>query len=248
MLFRGFVNLVNHFDVCRIIHEDKTMMRRTLGAVTALGLLAAPAFAATQTVTYQDPDDPFGAGQLFSRIQIDSPVFDGTYRAGQFEFTLDGIEDILAFCIEVTQGLRDNKDYEDTPGLFSTAVIDNIDRLFTSAYDSITDGVSAAAFQVALWEIVEDTATGIDLTSGNFLTPSNTNTTQQQVRTTAQSFLDGLGSADTGGFALRFFAADDSQDFVTFERISPVPLPASGLLLLSAGLGASLLRRKRRAV
>lgn len=223
------------------------MRKIALGAAAALGLLAGPGLASSVTLTYQDPNDSFGAGQLFVWMEIDSPVYDGTFRAGQFEFVLDGIENIMAFCIEVTQGLRNGKTYDVNPSPFSTAVIENVDRLFTSAYDSVTDAVSAAGFQIALWEIVEDTASGFDLTSGVFMAPTNSNATQQQVRNTAQSFLDGLATAGTGGYDLRFLTSPDSQDVVTFERVSPVPLPASGLLLLSAGAGTVLLRRKRRS-
>lgn len=215
------------------------------GALTALGICASQAHAAPFTLSYQTAGDPFGDGALYSAIQIDSPVYDGTFNAGQFELSIDGIEDIMAFCIEVTQGLRDGSTYEDTPNLFDNAVVANIDRLFTSAYDTVTSGIAAAAFQVALWEIVEDTATGLDLTSGAFLTPANSDSNQQQVRDTAQSYLDGLATAETGGFALRFLAGPDSQDVVTFERLptpSQVPLPVSGLLLLS---GLAVLARGR---
>lgn len=225
------------------------MKRLTISALTALGLSAAAVHAAPFTVEYQDPNDVFGSQDLFSRVTIDSPVYDGTFRAGQFMLTSNDLGDFLAFCIEVTQAIGNGNLYEDTPNLFAPAVFANIDRLFSSAYDLVTDGVTAAGFQVALWEIVEDTATGIDLGSGAFTAVDATGAAG--VVSTAQGFLDGLATATTGLFDITLLASAASQDVVTATRvvtppISAVPVPASGLLLLSAG-GLLMARRRKTA-
>lgn len=216
------------------------MKHIALSAVTGLALSATASLAAPFTVDYQDPNDPFGADALYRWVTIDSEVYDGTYRAGQFAFNKNGIDAFLAFCIEVTQGLRDGHTYNSTPTLFDQAVIDNVDRLFSSAYDTVTNGLAAAGFQVALWEIVEDTATTLDLTSGSFSAVDAPNNTG--VIATAQGYLDGLASATMGQYNIAFLHSPTSQDVVT---VSEVPLPASGLLLLSAG-GLLMVRRKRK--
>ncbi len=222
------------------------MKKLTISALTALGLSAGALQAAPFTINYQDPTDVFGAQDLYAPVTIASPVYNGTYNAGQFELTSSAFGDFLAFCIEVTQAIADGNTYEETPNLFSTAVIDNIDRLFNSAYDLVNDGLTAAGFQVALWEIVEDTSTGLDLSAGAF---SAVDASTTGVVSTAQSFLDGLATAPTGIFEVSLFASAASQDVATAVRIpapevAAVPLPASGLLLLSAG-GLLLIRRKK---
>lgn len=220
------------------------MKKFAFATVAALCVSATVSHAATFIVDYQDPNDPFGDAALYSRVTIDSEVYDGTYRAGQFAFTAGGLHDFLAFCIEVTQGLRNGHSYVNTPNLLSSDVVDNVDRLFTSAYTAVTDAVTAAGFQVALWEIVEDTVTGLDLTTGNFSAVDAAG--YDGVVAQAQSFIDGLGTAGTGGYNLSFLASPTSQDFVTADPIpfAPVPLPASGLLLLASGL--LLVRRKSK--
>lgn len=217
------------------------MKKLLLPALAALGFVSSTAQA--ETITYQVSDDVFGNLGLFAPVTIDSPVYDGTFNAGHFALSSASMGDFLAFCVEVTQAITNGADYTNTPTLFSAAVIDNIDRLYSSAYASVTDGVTAAAFQVSLWEIVEDTATGIDLGSGAF---SAVDASAPGVVATAQGFLDGLATAQTGLYEIDFFASPASQDVVT-ARLAPsaVPLPASGLLLLTAG-GLLAARRRTR--
>lgn len=227
-----------------LVLSEIVMKKSALAAVAAICLSASASQASTFTVDYQDPGDPFGDAGLFSWVTIDSEVFDGTYRAGQFAFTAGGLHDFLAFCFEVTQGLRDGHDYQNTPNILSDAVITNVELLFNSAYAAVTDGLTAAGFQVAIWEIVEDTGTGLDLSSGSFSAVDASG--YGGVVAQAQSFLDGLGSAATGDYTISFLSSPTSQDVVTADPIpfAPVPLPASGLLLL--GTAGLLMRRKSK--
>jgi len=214
----------------------------SIPALTALALSAGALQAAPFTVDYQYSNDVFGAQDWYAPVTIDSPVYDGTYNAGRFELTSSTLGDFLAFCIEVTQAISPGNTYEDTPTLFSSAVATNIENLFNNSYDLVTDGLTAAGFQVALWEIVEDTSTGIDLSSGEF---SAVDAWVPGVVSTAQGFLNNLSAAPNDQFDIRFFASPESQDVVTANRIpAAVPLPATGLLLLSAG-GLLLTRRKK---
>lgn len=225
------------------------MTKFIVPALTALALSATAPQAATLTVDYQEPGSIFGNNGWFSAVTIDSEIYDGTFHAGQFELTSDPIGDFLAFCVEITQAIVEGDDaYEITLGMFDAVVMDNIDRLYSSAYDMVIDGLTAAAFQVALWEIVEDSGLGLDLATGTF-SAIDANTNGGSVLGTAQGFLDGLTTAPTGLFDLQFFASPTSQDVVSASRIdSPaaVPVPASGLLLLSAA-GLMMTRRNRRS-
>ena len=220
------------------------MKMTAFAALTAVGLSAASAQASSFAIDYQVAGDPFGSVNLFAPVTIDSEVYDGTFRAGQFNMTSEEMGNFHAFCVEITQALGSGHTYENAPDLLDADVKNNVDRLFSSAYDLVTDSVTAAGFQVALWEIVEDTSTGFDLSSGNF-SAVDASLTGGSVVGTAQGFLDGLASASTGLFKLDYLGSATSQDLVTAQRApTPVPLPAGGLLLLSVGL--FLVRRNKR--
>jgi len=215
-------------------------------ALTALGLSTSALSAATLTIDYQDAGNPFGADGLYSAVTIDSEVYDGTFNAGGFNLVSEPLGEFIAFCIEVTQGLRNGNTYETVANPFTDAVLTSIENLFNSAYDLVTDDVTSAAFQVAMWEIVEDTSTGYDLSSGSF-SAIDASTSGGSVVMTAQGFLDGLDTAPTGLFKIDYLLSPTSQDLVTAQRIetpSEVPVPASGLLLLSAASFLAMRRKK----
>ena len=222
------------------------MKKIAFAALTAIGLSAVPAQASTITVDYQDSGNPFGSDNWYMPVKIDSEIYDGRVRAGQFAMTSDVVGDFVAFCFEVTQMLRNGQLHEYAPTTLGVTERDNVDRLFSSAYEFVTDGLTAAGFQVALWEIVEDTSTGFDLSSGSFSAVDVT-TAGGSVIDTAQGFLDGLATAPSGLYDLEYLVSATSQDLVTGQP-SPVPLPAGGLLLLSGFASvAALKRRKNRA-
>ncbi|THH37100.1 PEP-CTERM sorting domain-containing protein [Aliishimia ponticola] len=202
------------------------------------------------TVNYQKSGNPFGNEGLYLPVTIDSEVYDGTFNAGGFAMTSEPLGEFFAFCIEVTQALRNGATYESVSNPFTDAVLANIEGLFNSAYDNVTDKVTSAAFQVAMWEIVEDTATGFDLSAGAF-SAIDASTFSGSVIDTAQGFLDGLATAPTGLFEVNYLLSPTSQDLVTAQRVTPpaaVPVPASGLLLLSAGVFLASRRRNTKPV
>lgn len=221
------------------------MKTTALAALTALGLSAVAAQASIFTVDYEVPNNPFGSDNWYTPVTIDSEIYDGTFRAGQFSMSSDNLDHFFAFCVEITQGLRNGHEYEIAPALLSVEVQVNIDRLFSSAYNLVQDGLTAAGFQVALWEIVEDTSTGFDLSSGNFSAVDASS--GAGVVGTAQGYLDGLATAPSGLFQIDFLTSATSQDLLT-ARPTPVPLPAGGMLLMS-GLGGlvAFKRMKKRA-
>ncbi len=216
-------------------------------ALAALGLSVGAAQASTFTVNYQDPSDPFGNDGHFSWVTIDSEIYDGTFRAGGFAMNSDPMGDFIAFCVEVTQALRNGHAYEVVENPFTDAVVSNVQSLFNSAYDLVVDDLTAAGFQVALWEIVEDTSTSLNLGSGTF-SAQDAGTSGGSVVGTAQAFLDDLSTGQPDLYNIDFLLSPTSQDLVTAQlsaNVAAVPVPASGLLLLSAG-GLVLMRRKKQ--
>jgi len=220
-----------------------------LPAVAALGFSAGALQAATFQVDYQNASNPFGPDGLYKAVTIDSAIYDGTYYAGGFNMTSAAMGDFLAFCVEVTQALRNGETYEKVATPFTEAVLDNISGLFNTAYEMVVDDTTAAGFQVALWEIVEDTSNGLDLSAGTFSATDPTWATGGSVVMTAQDFLDSINEPHTNMFEIDIIQSAESQDLVTARRLatpapSAVPIPASGLLLLSAG-GLLMARRRK---
>ncbi|MEM1388951.1 MAG: hypothetical protein AAGG54_15185 [Pseudomonadota bacterium] len=206
-----------------------------------LGLAGGAASAATMTnVTYQTPGNVFGSENYKETLRISSSGSNRTVNAGEFQVIGDnGVGDFSAFCVDLFQNMVSGKDYTEMPGLFSSAIVDELDRLFTSVYAMVDTATEAAAFQVAIWEIITDFNAGYDLDSGDFSMSKDA-----AVEGLANTFLAGLDTAETGGYTLSFYQSDDSQNLVT---ATPVPLPASALALLAALGGLFGLRRRARA-
>ncbi len=221
----------------------------TVGAVVAVGAFASVAMvsassAATVTVDYQNASNPFGSPNLSRYVRISSPQYNGGTRAGPFRLTGDGgMGDFVAFCVDLGKYLANGQSYTTASNSnFGGAVDTNIDKLFTSAYSGVSTQVEGAAFQVALWEIITDTGSGFDLTSGNFSVQLAGYSAA--VINQASSYLSGLASAATGGYNLTFLNSGTSQNLVT---VSPVPLPAAAGMLGFGVLALFGLRRRKNA-
>lgn len=226
----------------------------------AMLMAASTANAAIVDVTFQVPDQSFGLQNLQQSVTISTPndpafgeggLYDGSAGAGQFQ--LNGGEtlgDFIAYCVELSQSLQSGQAYSMSNNLFSGRVKSNIARLFSVAQDQVTTSETAAAFQVALWEIVHDDAASFDLTGGNVRISDNIAVTDQ-----ADLFLQGLSAAATDQYEIIFLSHPTSQDIVLgrlrtegVDDLLPVPAPATGLLLLGGIGGLAALRRRRRAV
>lgn len=226
------------------------MLRHLIG-FAGLSLAASVSCASAATIGL----DYTGFSRGKATVNIVSPVAlpNNRVAAGEFTFDVterDGLpvsgEKFAAFCADIFTDLdQDGFTYSYEQGVtpFHGLVRDNLDQLFSVFYSTISDRISSAAFQVALWEIIHETAGAYDVASG-FFSVKTTN----GVAELAQSYLNGLGGAATGRYQLTFYdghqsGAPGSQSLIS---ATPVPLPAS-LLLLLGGLGAvGALRRKSR--
>ena len=197
------------------------------------------------TLDRKDSSSIFGAtGERLSTdvsVTFGAPSSTLTVSAGLFRVK-EGTTNYLAFCVELDQFLTLPTTYTVNNSLFSTGVVASLEKLFTNNVAAVIDNVTAAAFQVAIWEIVSGDAS-LNITAGEFIL----NTTGP-VATKANEFLGNLGGFGNG-FDLSFLAHTDKQDLVIFtERTEQVDVsaPATSVILM-LGLGALFAASRRKA-
>ena len=226
-----------------------TQKRASLGVAAAVALFAmAPAAqASTVELAYQG-SNAWGTPAWARSVSYELNGNAKTHGAGLFRLEDTGTgQSVLAWCIDLLNTLALPATHSTTAVSATAAQLTNIDKLFTSAYNMVTDADTAAGFQIALWEIMSDTgsAEGLDLSNGEFeTTGSGTH------YTLAAGYLSGLEAQATGGYTLTTYFNATSQNLVEGTIAPPaavVPVPAAGLLLLSGIAGFGMMRRRKKA-
>lgn len=112
---------------------------------------------------------------------IGSPTVNSNVTAGQFSMSNEDGVDFYAFCVDIFNTIRSGHDYNvgsNNPFGWTDKQSSQVSYLFDN-YDSVTingvssslgSGVTAAhagAFQLALWEVLNEEDNGIDYIPGN---------------------------------------------------------------------------------
>lgn len=186
-------------------------------------------------------------------VDLDTPR-NGNFSAGEFTGLWNG-NSFSAMCVDVNHDLSFGTTYTNytamTPAAygFTATQVGLFNRLYTDYYaTSHTNGVNAAAFQIAVWEITYDGNGALNLGANTFTLGSGGNAT---AKSTAASWLSSLTPLASSAWT---FTVLDSQSVTGGQSATqdllvaiPVPEPETYALLL-AGLGLlGFVARHRKA-
>lgn len=208
------------------------------GAALAIALTGS-ASAATMTLDYKGTN-AFGTSAMFDKVVFKLKGKKRKMNAGMFDLnTASG--NVLAFSLNLSKKLPAGMTVSKGASAYSALVTSNIDKLFTSSFSSVTNGVQAAAFQLALWEIVYD-SNNLNIRKGKFRGKRNAAVLNQ-----AQAYLNTLAGAGSGGYTLSYLSGGKRTRLVEVENPAPVPLPASAAMLGMGVAGLAAMRRRKKA-
>lgn len=228
--------------------------RSTAAAVTAAAaLLALSLPAGAFTVSQQGSSVWGGYGHVNTTVTW-SGGSRGT-QAGAFALKGDlngtGVENFAAWCLDIghTLGLPSEYSITTTPfahGTISATVLAALQKLVNTGYSAVranmTDNNTVAGFQMALWEVLDETSGSYDATAGNtkFTGPAG-------ALTAANGFLAGMSGSNTGNYKLTYLQSESRAPGQSLVTISTVPVPAAGVLLLGALGGLGMFARRRKS-
>ncbi|MBM4112721.1 MAG: hypothetical protein FJ253_05000 [Phycisphaerae bacterium] len=227
-------------------------IRFGLVAGVVLTIFVHAATAETVSMRY----DGTGAG---SQVKITSALFNGNAFAGQIHQTISGGSSIdgswITFCTDLSQHVSGSfnpfeivtVDFLPSGSPMGAAKANAIRDLYAYAGGSqlldSTANALAAAFQLALWEVLvdfDDSADGhaLDITAGGFsATKTNGDAFSATLMSHLSSLFGAIGTVDSSGVQLVGLSSGQHQD-----QIIVIPAPAA-LALVGA---AAITRRRRR--
>jgi PEP-CTERM motif len=227
-------------------------------AAATLGLGALPAQAAVQVTTYQYSPPAIGGG-----LAVASANFSEYGAAGRFLSTIQDLAtlsslDRYTFCIDVLSGYYTYQPFDDVTlsSMFSNPTQQAaLAGLLTYANPTI-DGagatsnmsLSAAAFSLAIWEVVHETSSTYDLTAGNFSAYGDLSAAGSLANTYLARVQSGQWSGNVNNVRVLRNAGNgvnQNQIYLASAGGGAVPEPSTWAMLLGgfAMVGAAMRRR-----
>lgn len=234
----------------------KPYIKSICSAVAIVSALAlAPAAAATVDVSAQHSSvfgDKTGANKWYVGVSYtNGKVSRNNVGAGVFRLVAKSDKGVasnfMAFCLSPFEWLRLPLQYTVGTDL-SKSIVGRLAALTNGAWDKIKDSHTAAAFQLAAWEIVSEKAEShLDITRGLFRV---TSINSKSAGGLAQDWLKSVESQKFSASLkdITILSADNTQDLLTHDLPpAPVPLPGAAGMMLIALMALGGAAKARRA-
>jgi hypothetical protein len=216
-----------------------TKIKTAAIAVAVAGLFSAPV-ASADTLTFNG----FSDGSVSASIT--SPISESASAGGFAMTNATHGGSFVAWCADIFHNMATTQSYTLTSGASfyatDTGKATALSELATHSLSSVTgNATNSAAFQLAVWEIVNETSGhGYSLSGGNFKATSDA-----AVLTAANNMLGNLSGPIT--MTASVWAQNtpgSTQDLVVF---APVPEPETYAMMLSGlGLMGFVARRRKQ--
>jgi len=223
----------------------RSLVRRVLLALTSGTALCLAPLALASPVTLIPSG--FANGSEAFNVSVPTIVDPNALSTGAFTGTLNG-NPIVFFCFELTQSFSFGSTYTYDDSVQSGGKFTTLSELFTEAFATSTAStLNSAAFQLAVWEILEETTPGSlspGVNQGTFYVTNDHGNTSTVAA--ANALIAGLPGA--GLYTIHLLHSETNQDFVygTLPLLQ-VPEPAPLMLIGAAMVALFALRRRTLA-
>ncbi|MFL5342253.1 MAG: hypothetical protein ACJ8F7_19065 [Gemmataceae bacterium] len=223
-------------------------------AILAAAMLLLP-FAALRADTVTAQFIGVNPGEVVSvsaggtkYVGLEAGYFNWKYLSGATQFS----PSFQSFCVELNRGVNNITTFTTAPltPKFSDVQAARLQEFWGEHFAQIgQDARKAAAFQLGVWEIVNESGTtNLDLSSGNFtVLTSGRDATNAATVALSQSWLNDVNGSGSMESSLALLLSRDTQNQLTVTHPPTVPVPPAAILggmgLVSL-VGYGLRRRK----
>jgi len=228
----------------------KTMIQARVAAIAAAALFFAQA-AWADTLNYVGP--AFGGFVTTSGVVTSPAAITSSPAAGGFlmqNTSPPSSGSFVAWCLDVQSWLTSPATYSQVSGsAFYTGTVgatkvNALERLATAVLSSVDTIQESGAFQLAVWEIVNESSGSYTLNSGNFRVGTASDGAKGLAQTWLTNLNNGTYSADTMTLGVWKDVSGKTQDLGVFTLAIPEP-EIYAMMAVGLGLLGWAVRRKK---